>query len=85
MVISDSNIRAIDNGQLSFDSKDSQTNRWVPMTLPAEEFTRRFLQHVLPTGLNKVRYCGLLSPSNRQVINLTADRSHRPARRTAEP
>jgi hypothetical protein len=24
------------------------------------EFIRRFLQHVLPTGFMKVRYCGLL-------------------------
>lgn len=35
------------------------------MTLPTEEFLRRFLQHVLPKGTHKVRYYGLLSPTRR--------------------
>jgi hypothetical protein len=32
------------------------------------EFMRRFLQHVLPPGFNKVRYYGLLSPTNRHLL-----------------
>ena len=32
-------------------------------TLDTFELIRRFLQHVLPTGLMKVRYYGLLSPN----------------------
>jgi hypothetical protein len=79
VAISNANLRAIDHGQIRFDSKDSETHRWEPMTLPAEEFIRRFLQHVLPKGFNKVRYYGLLSPSNRRVFKqlqwLLADRS----------
>lgn len=79
VAISNHSIRTIDNGQIRFDSKDSQTNCWTPMTLPAEEFIRRFLQHVLPRGFNKVRYYGLLSPSHRQVFKqvqlLLADRT----------
>jgi len=31
------------------------------MTLPVFEFLRRFLQHVLPRGLHKVRHYGFLS------------------------
>src|SRR5262245_40911716 len=31
------------------------------MTLPAEEFLRRFVQHVLPKGFVKVRHYGLLA------------------------
>ena len=31
------------------------------MTLDALEFLRRFLQHVLPSGFQKVRYYGFLS------------------------
>ena len=48
-------------------------------TLPAEEFIRRFLQHVLPKGFVKVRYCGrpmqrrpirhILSPWGRILLN----------------
>ena len=32
------------------------------MTLDAMEFLRRFLQHVLPPGFQKVRHFGFLSP-----------------------
>ena len=32
------------------------------MTLPASEFLRRYLQHVLPSGFQKVRHFGFLSP-----------------------
>jgi hypothetical protein len=35
------------------------------MTIPVEEFLRRFLQHVLPKGTHKVLYYGLLSPARR--------------------
>ena len=33
------------------------------MTLDAMEFLRRFLQHVLPAGFQKVRHYGFLSPA----------------------
>ena len=39
------------------------------MTVSAEEFIRRFLQHVLPAGVHKVRYYGLWSPSHRQNLS----------------
>jgi len=32
------------------------------------EFTRRFLQHVLPTGFMKVRHFGFLSPNNKEPL-----------------
>lgn len=32
------------------------------MTLPGEEFLRRFLQHILPRGFHKVRYYGIWRP-----------------------
>jgi len=38
------------------------------MTVNSEEFMRRFLQHVLPSGVHKVRYYGLWSPSNRKKL-----------------
>ena len=38
------------------------------MTVGAEEFIRRFLQHALPAGVHKVRYYGLWSPSNRKKL-----------------
>jgi hypothetical protein len=48
-------------------------------TVSAEEFIRRFLQQVLPDGFVKVRYYGLVSPTNRDLLErarqqLTASR-----------
>ena len=38
-----------------------------PMTLLAEEFLRRFRQHVLPKGFAKVRHYGLLANRQREA------------------
>jgi hypothetical protein len=49
------------DGQIIFKYKDSQSRQWRRLTLPAMEFIRRFLQHVLPQGFQRVRYYGWLS------------------------
>jgi hypothetical protein len=38
------------------------------LTLDALEFLRRFLQHVLPSGFQKIRHFGFLSPNSRTSI-----------------
>jgi hypothetical protein len=38
------------------------------MRLPAHEFLRRFLQHVPPKGLHRVRAFGLLHPRHRETL-----------------
>jgi hypothetical protein len=65
VAITNRRIKAIRNGLITFEFKDAKAGRWKTMTLPAEEFLRRFLQHVLPKGFHKVRYYGLLSPRKR--------------------
>jgi hypothetical protein len=35
------------------------------MTLPAEEFIRRFLIHVLPSGFHRIRHYGLFASQKR--------------------
>ena len=35
------------------------------MTVSAEEFTRRFLQHALPPGFQRIRYYGFLANCHR--------------------
>src|SRR5690606_41392519 len=42
------------------------------MTLAADEFMRRFLLHVLPTGLHRIRHYGLLANAGRQQNLATA-------------
>ena len=49
--------------QITFKYKDSDTSQWHTMTLSATEFIRRFLQHVLPKGFQRVRHYGWLGPA----------------------
>ena len=52
-----------DDGQhVTFSYRDSQ-GRPQTLCLTAERFLHRFLQHVLPSGLQRVRYFGWLSPA----------------------
>ena len=56
------------DGHLTFKYKESATHQIKHCTLKAEEFIRRFLQHVLPPRFIKVRYYGLLAPRHRQLL-----------------
>jgi hypothetical protein len=47
-------------GTVTFMVKPSKQRTYRPMTVSAEEFIRRFLQHVLPRGFQKVRHFGFL-------------------------
>ncbi|OHE25808.1 MAG: hypothetical protein A3J94_14625 [Syntrophus sp. RIFOXYC2_FULL_54_9] len=67
--ITNSRILSVEQGKITFRYKDSRECRWKTMTLEASEFIRRFLQHVLPRGFHKVRYYGLLSPRNRNLLD----------------
>jgi hypothetical protein len=58
-------ILDIEDGKVTFQYKESKTGQTKTMTLDAMEFIRRFLQHVLPQGVHKIRYFGLWSPTNR--------------------
>ena len=55
-------------GNVTFAYKESATDQLKHCTLSAQEFIRRFLQHVLPPRFIKVRYYGLLSPAQRQLL-----------------
>jgi hypothetical protein len=67
VAISNNRLLDIENGQVSFQWKDYRTGGQVKtMTLSAEEFIRRFLLHVLPSGFQRIRYYGLLGNRNRK-------------------
>jgi Putative transposase/Transposase zinc-binding domain len=63
VAISDHRILAVENAQVRFAYTVSGSQRRRTMTLPVQEFIRRFLQHVLPTGFQRVRHFGWLSPA----------------------
>jgi hypothetical protein len=68
VAISNNRLRKLHEGQVTFAYKESATDQLKRCTLTAEEFIRRFLQHVLPPRFIKVRYYGLLSPAHRQLL-----------------
>ena len=52
----------MENGRVSFDWKDyADRSRTKIMSLEAVEFIRRFLLHVLPSGLVRIRHFGFLA------------------------
>jgi hypothetical protein len=67
VAISNHRIISIDNGRVTFTYRDRQQNNEIKkITLDANEFIRRFLLHVLPKGLMKIRYFGFLSHTNKK-------------------
>jgi hypothetical protein len=61
VAISNNRIMKVAEGKVTFRYRTTDTGKLKTCTLPAEEFIRRFLQHVLPKGFVKVRYYGFLS------------------------
>jgi hypothetical protein len=66
VAISDRRIVSCEDGRVTFTYRKSGTRHWRKMTLKRTEFIRRFLQHVLPRGFQKVRHYGFLSPNTRE-------------------
>jgi hypothetical protein len=68
VAITNNRIIAIDNGQVRFRYRDrSDDNKEKELTLSADEFIRRFLLHVLPSGFTKIRYYGFLAHANKKT------------------
>ncbi len=68
VAISNSRLVACDGGNVSFKYKDYRAKgraRHKTMTLPAHEFIRRFLIHVLPSGFHRIRHYGLFANGGR--------------------
>ena len=66
VAITNSRLVAIGHEQVTFryrDRRDASAGAWRLMRLSADEWLRRFLQHVLPRGFHKVRYYGIWHPA----------------------
>jgi Putative transposase/Transposase zinc-binding domain len=66
VAISNQRLTSLAEGRVTFRYKDyADDRRQKTMSLSAEEFLRRFVQHVLPKGFVKVRHYGLLANRRR--------------------
>jgi hypothetical protein len=62
------------------DYREHGRTRYKTMTLKTEEFMRRFLLHVLPSGFHRIRHYGLLANANRKHdIPAARELLHHPA------
>jgi len=69
VAISNHRLLAVDDTHVTFRWKDyAHRSKRRAMTLTLEEFLRRFLQHVLPKGLPRIRYFGWLANRRRQEL-----------------
>jgi hypothetical protein len=67
VAISNHRLRSLEDGRVTFEWKDyADRSRTKTMTLEATEFIRRFLLHVLPSGLVRIRQFGFLANRVRQ-------------------
>jgi Putative transposase len=67
VAISNQRILDTQNGQVKFTWRDYRDHHQQKiMTLSADEFIRRFLLHVLPSGFHRIRYYGFLANPHRQ-------------------
>jgi hypothetical protein len=66
IAITQSRLESLQDGYVTFRFRDNQTQQIKRLRLPVAEFVQRFLQHVLPRGLAKVRHYGLGASASRQ-------------------
>jgi hypothetical protein len=65
VAISNHRLVSCQDGQVTFRARNNASPEKPRLvTLPAQEFIRRFLLHVLPSGFVKIRHYGLLAPCN---------------------
>ena len=87
VAIANRRLIALDEAGVTFRYKDYRRDgdaRHRTMTLSVDEFIRRFLVHVLPKGLHRIRHYGLLA-SGRRKANLAHARELLPLQRRSRP
>ena len=76
VAISNRRLISCDEKRVTFKWKDYRrkgSERYQVMTLATSEFIRRFLMHVLPPGLHRIRYYGLPARPVRPTSNVHAN------------
>ena len=86
VAISNHRLLSLENGQVEFAYRDRRDgDRPKTTALPAEEFIRRFLKHVLPDGFMRIRHYGLLGNRTKKEHLTNAANYLPPAPEPIEP
>jgi predicted Zn-ribbon and HTH transcriptional regulator len=68
VAISNNRLLGLKDGKVTFSWRDYRDNNKIKnMTLSAVEFIRRFMLHILPSRLHKIRHYGILASRNKTV------------------
>jgi hypothetical protein len=79
VAISNHRLVSLDHGRVTFHWNDrARGNPKRLMTLDVQEFLRRFLLHILPSGLMRIRHYGLLANELASTIRTTSRRERYP-------
>jgi hypothetical protein len=81
IAINNSRLVSLHDERVTFRYRDNRSQLMKLCTITAEEFSERFLQHVLPRGFTKVRHYGLLSPSRTKDLEVAKSLLPAPAAR----
>jgi hypothetical protein len=77
VAVANSRLISVDETSVTFKWKDYRIEgpgRYKTMTLSTHEFIRRFLIHVLPKGLHRIRHYGLFANSKNRAANIARAR-----------
>lgn len=66
--ISNARLLALKDGMVTYTWRDRKTLARRKETLPILEFIKRFAQHILPKGFQRIRFYGALSPAKRRTL-----------------
>ena len=64
--ISNQRLVSLENGVVTFTVKNRDSGRTEFRRLPGAEFVRRFVSHILPSGLHRIRFAGLWANRRRR-------------------
>ena len=67
-VVNERNLLWLNNGQLTWQYKDSTSKKMVKKTESVIQFLLKVLRHVLPKGFHRVRDYGLLHGANKLIL-----------------
>ncbi|GAA4465629.1 IS91 family transposase [Novipirellula rosea] len=65
VALSDKRIVAVDESSVTYTVRPSKSVRTMTQKVEGESFVRGFAQHVLPSGFQKIRHYGWMSPNSK--------------------
>lgn len=66
IAITNTRIQSVASEEVSFSARDYKSGKTITVSVSPEEFIRRLMMHVLPSGFQKIRYYGLLNNRGKQ-------------------